>query len=48
MENDKSPRADAYDITCELGTFFTRAIYYSTEVMHFSEPNKLGIITCIP
>ena len=32
----------------EIGTFITRAINYSKEVMHFSEPNKLGIITCIP
>ena len=32
----------------ELGTFITRAINYSKEVMHFSEPNKLGIISCIP
>ena len=54
MKNDKSPGPDGF--TCEffkffwneLGTFITRAINYSKEVMHFSEPNKLGIITCIP
>ena len=54
MKNDKSPGPDGF--TCEffkffwyeLGTFITSAINYSKEVMHFSEPNKLGIITCIP
>lgn len=54
MKNEKSPGPDGF--TCEffkffwhdLGSFITRAINFSKQVKHFSEPNKLGIITCIP
>ena len=54
MKNGKSPGRDGF--TCEffkffwndIGDFVTRSINYSYEIMQFSEPNKLGIITCIP
>lgn len=54
MKNEKSPGPDGF--TCEffkffwhdLGSFITRAINFAKQVKHFSEPNKLGIITCIP
>ena len=32
----------------DLGTFTTRAINQSYKSNQFSEPNKLGVITCIP
>lgn len=32
----------------DLGSFITRAINNSYELLNFSETNKLGIITCIP
>ena len=32
----------------DIGDFVTRAFNNSYEIMQFSEPNKLGIITCIP
>ena len=54
MKNDKSPGPDGY--TSEffkffwnnIGSFITRAINNSNELLHFTEPNKLGIITCLP
>ena len=54
MKNDKTPGPDGF--TCEFFKFFwtdkssfiARAINNSKELMQFSEPNKLAIITCIP
>lgn len=54
MKNDKTPGPDGF--TCEffkffwtdISSFIARAINNSKELMQFSEPNKLAIITCIP
>ena len=53
-KHGKSPGADGF--TCEfkffggkdLGTFITREINQFYKSNQFSEPNKLGVITCIP
>lgn len=31
-----------------IESFITRAIKNSNDILHFTEPNKLGIIACMP
>lgn len=53
MKNDKSPGSKGYTseyllFKNNIRTFITRTLYNSNELLHFTDPKQLGVITCLP
>lgn len=53
MKNDQSPGSKGYTseyslLKNNIRTFITRTLNNSNELLHLTDPNQLGVITCLP